>query len=215
MLRTPPLFCEQIRLLRGEILYHLRRCPLSPLRRRAPASCVPATRCGEIRCPGPQLPPPLPLTSEDEFARSGRLFGYVLPTQAPTVLMGPELDAYRDAYRVPGSMSLHELAARLAHTAHFGRGGCSNWFAGEDSPEAYAFARVLRECLPALLSAPGVCWLPAAAAGAPAATTAAATAAPAAAPDGTAAPDVMEDEDFEDDDCDLGDCYGMAFAPLT
>ena len=145
----------------------------------------------------------------------------MLPTQAPTVLMGPE----RHAYRVPGSMSLHELAARLAHTAHFGRGGCSNWFAGEDSPQAYAFARVLRECLPALLSAPGVCWLPAAAAGAPAATTAAATAAPAAAPDGTAAPDVMEDEsgmesdgvfsDFAEEDDSFGDCYGMAFAPLT
>jgi len=153
--------------------------------------------------------------SEGEFARSGRLFGYVVPTQAPAVLMGPE----SDAYRVPGSMSLHELAARLAHTAHFGRGGCYNWFAGEDSPQAYAFARVLRECLPALLSAPGVCWLPAAAAGAPAAaTTAAATA---AAPDAAAVPDVMEDGDFEDDDYDLegdyglGDCYGMAFAPLT
>jgi len=25
----------------------------------------------------------------------------------------------------------------------------------------------------------------------------------------------MEDEDLEDDDYDLGDCYGMAFAPLT
>ena len=85
-----------------------------------------------------------------------------------------------------------------------------------DSPEAYAFARVLRECLPALLSAPGVCWLPAAAAGgAPAAATTAAA----------AAADVMEDEsgmesdgvfsDFAEEDDSLGDCYGMAFAPLT
>ena len=191
-----------------------------------PRSSLVCARCGEVRCPGPQLPPPLRLTSEDEFVTYGRIFGYALPPQASTVLMGQE----HTAYRVPGSMSLYELAVRLAHTARFGRGGCYNWFAGEDSPEADEFARVLRECLPALLSAPGACWLPAAAAGAPAAaTTAAATADPAAVPDAAAARDVMDDEsgmveegdgmgvfsDFEEDDDYLEDCYDSAFAPLT
>lgn len=126
------------------------------------------------------------------------------------------------AYRVPGSMSVYELAARLAHTAHFWRGGCYNWFAGEGSPEADEYARVLRECLPALLTAEGAYWLPAAALAAPAdgeIITADAFAAPAAAPDIGVGVEESSMEEGDDSACDDyfddDECGGYAFAPLT